>query len=269
MNITIKNPQEDQHGNQKENIFIAFDNNNQYIGHAYLVLTVNHDQIKEIPVLIYFDIELVIEDKTTRRFLFDNVMKRARVLRARYPHYKALAYTGFMTNNEKLAFYLENGLTESYTIIMEKSLSDHRKTDCNFDLRVKCLNIHSEDLTHYEHAYNKLFLTPLDKNMLFEQSKNAHFNLLEFYEESVVIGGCTLFEKDGYGYLESLYILPSERGKGYAKKIMNYVLNYFASVNLSKSQLEVWDRNRVALNLYRSLGYQEVKNQMMLPGKDL
>jgi len=77
MKIEIKNPKEDQYGNSKENIFLAFNDNGSYLGSAYAYPNINYHQIYETPyiIYIYIDIELnvdkLLKDEVKQK-LFDD-----------------------------------------------------------------------------------------------------------------------------------------------------------------------------------------------------
>ncbi len=75
-----------------------------------------------------------------------------------------------------------------------------------------------------------------------------------------------VFEKDGLGYIETLYVLPDVRGKGISKIIVKYIFDYFLINGLNKTKLEVWELNKRAVKLYKSFGYQEVEKSFMFPG---
>ena len=93
-----------------------------------------------------------------------------------------------------------------------------------------------------------------------------HFKNLSFIIDGRSEGGCTVFEKDGFGYVESLFVLPWKRGKGLSKIIIKYIFDYFLSNGLNKTRLEVWELNKRAVELYKSFGYNEVKKNLMFPG---
>lgn len=82
-------------------------------------------------------------------------------------------------------------------------------------------------------------------------------------------GGCTIFENDGVGYIETMYVLPEVRGKGISKVILKYIFKYFLVNELNKTKLEVWELNKPAVRLYKSFGYEEVEKNLMFPGISL
>ncbi len=271
MSIEIKNPKEDQYGNSKENIFLAFSDDGSYLGSAYTYPNINYHQVNETPYLIFIDIDIesnmdkLLKDEVKQK-LFDKVFLRAKELHKERPDLKARIYSGFEYNNEKLDFYIKNGFDENYSIIMEADIEENPKYTFT-KVEVTEINLSSQkELMEYSAIYNEIFISPLDVDALLEQSKAKHFKNLYFLVDGIIQGGCTIFEKDGYGYIETLYVLSEARGKGISKIIVKYIFNYFLSKNLNKTKLEVWELNKRAINLYKSFGYNEVEKNFMFPG---
>ena len=123
-----------------------------------------------------------------------------------------------------------------------------------------------EELMEYRQIYDEIFISPLDTDGLIEQSKEKCFKSLYFLVNGKRYGGCTIFENDGVGYIETIYVLPEARGKGISKIILNYIFNYFFVNGLKKTKLEVWELNKPAVRLYKSFGYKEVEKNLMFPG---
>ena len=272
MEIEIKNPKEDQYGNSKENIFLAFGDNGSYLGSAYTYPNINYHQTYETPYLIFIDIDIEFNMEEllkgeVKQKLFDKVFIRAKELRMERPDLKARIYSGFEYNNAKLDFYIKNGFDENYSIIMEADIKEGFKYTLPEGIEVTEINLNSqEELKEYSEIYDEIFISPLDVDALLEQSKQKYFKNLYFLVHGKIQGGCTIFEKDDFGYIETLYVLSEARGKGISKIIVNYIFDYFLSKNLNKARLEVWELNKCAINLYKSFGYNEVKKNFMFPG---
>lgn len=100
MRKEIKNPVNDEYGNSKNNIFLAFNDEGDFLGSSYVYPNMNHSQIEEIPYLIFIDINLEesldkkLGDKV-RQELFDRVYLRAKELRTERSDVKARIYSGF------------------------------------------------------------------------------------------------------------------------------------------------------------------------------
>lgn len=272
MNIEICNSQEDQYGNSKENIFIAFGDNGSYLGHAYAYPTINYHQTYETPYLIFIcintadNIDKSLEDEVSQK-LFNKVFLRAKELRMKRLDLISRIYAGFEYNNEKLDLYIKNGFEEDYSIIMEADIPKNFTYTLPENIKIRELKLTSDqEFMEYKEMYDEFFVTALDKNAFEEQEKQAHFKNVAFIIDGKLEGGCTIFEKDGFGYVETMFVLPEKRGKGLSKIIMNYIFDYFRTNGLNKTKLEVWELNRRAIELYKSFGYNEVKKNLMFPG---
>jgi GNAT superfamily N-acetyltransferase len=150
---------------------------------------------------------------------------------------------------------------------MEKEIAKDFYYSLPKDIKVKELKLNSEkELEEYKLLYDEIFITPLDLESYEEQKQRRYFKNLEFFKEGTLIGGCTVFQKHGVGYIETLYVLPEAREKGISKCIMNYIFDYFISKGLYQSRLEVWQLNKKAVKLYEGFGYKEIKKKLMFPG---
>ncbi|GKX66502.1 GNAT family N-acetyltransferase [Inconstantimicrobium mannanitabidum] len=272
MQVKIINPNEDQYGNSKENIFIAFDDKENYLGSAYAYPNVNYHQTQDTPYLIFIDVNILenmdnsLGDEVKKK-LFDNVFSRAKELRLEKPELKARIYAGFENNSVKNEFYIKNGFEEDYTIIMETEIPKDFSYTVPENITIEEMNFSiNEEFEKYKSMYDEIFVSPLDKEQYEEQRKHNYFRNIAFYIDGKLQGGCTVFEKDGFGYIETVFVLSEQRGKGLSKEIMKYIFNYFLSNGLNKSRLEVWLLNKRAVRLYESFGYIEVEKKLMFPG---
>lgn len=272
MNVEIYNSKEDQYGNIKENIFLAFGDNGSYLGSAYAYPTINYHQTYETPYLIIININIADNvDKSlsdvVRQKLFDKVFLRAKELRMERSDLKSRIYSGFECDKDELDFYIKNGFEEDYSIIMEADIPKNFNYTLPEGVKVRELRFNSDqELMEYKSIYDEIFVTPLDIDVFAEQERRRYFKNLYFFIDGRLEGGCTIFEKDGFGYVETIFVLPQKRGKGLSKNIIKYIFDYFLSNGLNKTKLEVWELNKRAVGFYKSFGYNEVEKSLMFPG---
>lgn len=272
MNVEIYNSKEDQYGNIKENIFLAFGDNGSYLGSAYAYPTINYHQTYETPYLIIININIADNvDKSlsdvVRQKLFDKVFLRAKELRMERSDLKCRIYSGFECDKDELDFYIKNGFEEDYSIIMEADIPKNFNYTLPEGVKVRELRFNSDqELMEYKSIYDEIFVTPLDIDVFAEQERRRYFKNLSFFIDGRLEGGCTIFEKDGFGYVETIFVLPQKRGKGLSKNIIKYIFDYFLSNGLNKTKLEVWELNKRAVGFYKSFGYNEVEKSLMFPG---
>ena len=272
MNFEIHNPSEDQYGNSKENIFIAFDINENYLGSAYAYPSINHHQTYETPYLIFININIAenidkLSADEVKQNLFDKVFFRAKELRMQKPDLKSRIYSGFEYDENEFGFYIKNGFEKDYSIIMEADIPKNFTYTLPENVRITELKFdYKQDIVGYKTMHDEIFVTPLDTDVFVKQGEEKNFKSLFFSIGDKLQGGFTIFEKDGFGYVEHLYVLPESRGTGISKVIVNYIFDYFLSKGLDKTKLEVWELNKRAVKLYKSFGYNEVKKNLMFPG---
>ena len=59
------------------------------------------------------------------------------------------------------------------------------------------------------------------------------------------------------GYIKRVVVHPDQRGKGLARQIMEYVVEYaHTQQHLDSVELHVWDQNVSAIHLYEALGFK-------------
>jgi len=72
----------------------------------------------------------------------------------------------------------------------------------------------------------------------------------------LVVGYVIGFEERGrVGHVASIAVLPEYRGRGFGKALLEAVEKAFASKGCRESVLEVSVENKVAINMYKKMGY--------------
>lgn len=271
MSIKICNPKEASYGNTKENIFLAYDDSENYIGCSWVYPGIKYHELQETPHAIFININMKndldkgLEDEA-KQVLFEKVFARAKEIRIERPDLKAIIYAAFFEGEELLKFYIKNGLEEGYGILMAADIPKEFKYDLPENIGVKEVVIDSEGkFKVYKEEMDEIFITPVDEGEFKEDQQKRYFNVLKFYIDGKLQGGCTVFERDGYGVIDKLYVELEARGQGVGKVIINYIFDYFISRDICKTQVLTWELNKRAVNLYKRLGYKEVKKSMMSP----
>ena len=268
MNIKITHPQADMYGNEKENIFLAFDENADFVGSAYIFPRVHVHQTRQTPYLLYMDISAT--DAMIQELLFEKVFERAKVLRTYHPELVTWLYTGFAHNVEKESFYLKHGFVNQYSLIMECPLQPevaHFQLD---DLVSNELELTTEAaFNDYKAIYDENFITPCTFAYYEDLKKKVNFKNIVFYQDQKFVGGYLVYQNDDCGYIETLFVKDSFRNQGYGKKLLSHAMQYFNSIQLTKVQLEFWELNQDARSFYESFGFKKIRNNDMFPGMEL
>lgn len=69
---------------------------------------------------------------------------------------------------------------------------------------------------------------------------------------------CSIAMKPYY-YLSDLYVDQSCREKGYARQLMNFITDHFRAQGVQRLTLDTATSNKIAQQLYESLGYEQEK----------
>lgn len=118
-----------------------------------------------------------------------------------------------------------------------------------------------------ESEYDKL----LPKNFVVQDYfqnviKDENNILLGYIVDKQIIGYTFLkniIKDENAGYLiDWLYIEENYRRKGYAKELLEYSLNLLKKENPVFIEINVLYANKIARNLYKSLGFQDFKITM-------
>lgn len=74
-----------------------------------------------------------------------------------------------------------------------------------------------------------------------------------FYEGEQFVGSSIIKSEE----IDDLFVVPEYQGKGYGRKMMEATINLALEKNLNQIKLGVVAWNKVAINLYESLGFEE------------
>ncbi len=274
MPIIIDNPQQDQRGNSKENIFIAT-LDGQYLGHAYAWAYENHHTAYERPWNVYFEVNPEPQYDTALREavrdeLYDRVYARALELRAARPELPARVYTSAQTE-EALAFFVRKGLRGDDAItLMEGPLpaAEPAPLPCGHTL-VACDLDDPAQLDAYRQAHGIVFVTPLNDEEFDQHRRMPHFSMFCLVCQGETLAWSQVFQRDDSGHVETLFVTDGARNRGLGRMMLSHMLRLFRDWGCQSTTLEVWLRNRRAVKLYESFGYQKIKTQLYFPGIDL
>ncbi len=74
------------------------------------------------------------------------------------------------------------------------------------------------------------------------------------------LGFAISFNRNDFGYISVVTILPEYRNNGYAKVLIKSCIEYLKSTGMQKIMIDVKADNSSALGLYKKLGFVEYKN---------
>lgn len=120
------------------------------------------------------------------------------------------------------------------------------------------LVIRKMEKKHIEEVYQieeLSFFTPWSKKSILAEVENpiGRYIVIEEDEKVVAYGGFWLVLPEAN--INNVAVIPSHRGRGISKILMNELIAMARSEGAKELYLEVRSSNRVAQNLYRSLGF--------------
>ncbi|MDC6390636.1 GNAT family N-acetyltransferase [Maribacter sp. PR1] len=97
------------------------------------------------------------------------------------------------------------------------------------------------------------------KGRTIEQTENSIENSINFgvYMNNEQIGYARVItDYTIFAYLSDVFIIEKERGKGYSKRLLNYIVNHPQLKHVEKWKLDTAD----AHGLYQKFGFKEIEN---------
>lgn len=114
-----------------------------------------------------------------------------------------------------------------------------------------------EDVLKVSDTEQACFSDPWSLETIKEGIESPFDTWLVLEEEGAVKGYCVFRIIAGEGELFRIAILPEYRGGGLAKKLMERLAEYSKEKAVTSIFLEVRESNKIAINLYKSYGFQE------------
>jgi GNAT superfamily N-acetyltransferase len=121
-----------------------------------------------------------------------------------------------------------------------------------------------QELAEYEKLSNEVVATENSlKESLF--GNKAHAEVVIGYLNHQPVGFALYFHNFSTAlgcpgiYIEDLFVKPAERGKGIGKKMLAYLAQLAKSRNWGRLEWWVLDRNKIAIDFYKHIGAQSVK----------
>jgi ribosomal protein S18 acetylase RimI-like enzyme len=71
-----------------------------------------------------------------------------------------------------------------------------------------------------------------------------------------------IFRQRRYAYLEEIAVAAAHRGRGIGRLLMERIHQWGQEQGITEIELQVWERNRQAINFYEKLGYQMWRRTM-------
>lgn len=103
----------------------------------------------------------------------------------------------------------------------------------------------------------ELFQTPAAIRKQLDHGASYYF----VREDDRLIGFLAFYPREGAMYLSKLYLYKNERGKGYSRKMLDFVVRAARESGYASVELNV-NRNNDAVLAYEKLGFQVIRTEV-------
>ena len=274
----IKNPEEDSYGNKKENILIAYDSKNNYLGSGFIYPNINYDMTPEHPMNIYLVINMANEEDLGNEVscaLLKKLQVRANEVKEANNEIPARLYIGIVGENKaKYDFFVSKGFVhDEGTHLLEVNMAKYNieKNELE-DVEIKGNSLANDsDKDKLISLHNGIFIRFIDNDFLSELNKHELIKHFTAFYKNDMIGHIMIYaDKDEngrfVGKIENLFVLREWRNKKIARRLMDEAMDYFKKHGIEHVQLEVWSANKIAYTFYEKLGFKFVKETEQYPG---
>lgn len=162
-----------------------------------------------------------------------------------------------------------------YKKILETAKLWKEKLPAQFPVKLCAGNFGSEakenaylevkDFKHFKSLYwmRRELDDPTSLEKLLEYKSNPFWKAVTAFYNGEIVGSIMAWKekKEDIGIIENVFVKPGWRKLGLASHLITEGLHYLKSCNLSKVQLLVETENKSALKLYRSLGFETIKEE--------
>jgi ribosomal protein S18 acetylase RimI-like enzyme len=150
-------------------------------------------------------------------------------------------------------------------IIREGELGDRTSLD----------ELFREELEYHKNLLPDIFKIPdivVSEKWLYSILNNNDIYLVVSEYNGKIIGAIlykieknqedTLLDERKYGYIEEMIVSGPFRGKGIGKKLLDYVIKDFQTMNLKEIEIDVWENNEIGLRFYEQQGFKTIRRRM-------
>lgn len=81
-------------------------------------------------------------------------------------------------------------------------------------------------------------------------NENNMIWFVDFDKEGNVVGFASIQKKKDKSYLDNFYVIPSHRGQGIGRQLLNEIIQEFDNIHLIS-------RNDIAINMFKKVGFIE------------
>jgi GNAT superfamily N-acetyltransferase len=257
-------------GAPRENIFQAYDGNEQRCGMAAVAEYINHAVLPERPLNYYLTLEGFAR---ARDMLFGAAYARARILRAKHPELPARIYASCSPRDpERLMFFGEMGFrdTDSEYVMRRVLRADDRLPKPPVGTRIAATRLSSDEACErLLSRMNPYSVTARGMDWLDRARSEHFFAAYAVLEEDRILGEALINGYGAEGRVLMIYTLPKYRRHGVARALLAAADGMFIEQGYKGATALVWERCRAAMELFETCGYSKASQSILYPGINL
>ena len=266
--MRIANPNVDENGVSKENIFYALDESDKAIGKALLTVSLNPKFSASYPLNIYFTINA---EDSVRAKLFGSIMARAyQLCTTAYPMYNARIYTKVNPDDvESLQFYTYAGLqnNDRDEIIQINTPLNMKYNLSYYGFSIQ--NIPSDtdtDLTMIVNRYNEYLLHPISLETLKKCRSSKNYLAIGMVLNNYCVGEALFYGNDNLATLLGIYVEPAYREKGIGRELIRNGILRLREQGVTSFYTTLQRRSLAQRKLASHCRYKAIKTMNLYPG---
>ncbi len=275
--LNVVNPDTDSYGTQKENIFIAQNQEGEALGSLRIYPFFDEDIEPDHPHNLYLHFQAEGEKEITdpiKDLLLDRALQRAVEIKEEEKQPKTRVYGCFFKHQqEEIDYFLGRGFThDEGMLILERDESEvPPEGDLPEGIAIQTWRMDEEEeqrqflkthrLVFPRHAYHP--------QRLGELKALSGWENFTAFNGSEIVGNIMVFfnpDDEGIGYIEDLFVIKAWRRRGIGRCLLSTALAHFHNQGIDCVQLEFWSANKHALNLYRKFGFSTINETEIAVG---
>ena len=127
------------------------------------------------------------------------------------------------------------------------------------DLSISIMEL--EDLNQISDNLEKNFDDFWNYNVFKSELENPNSKYFVYKQNNEIVGFAGISIILDTADITNIVVKKDFRNKGIGNALLNYLIEFCKSKNLSKINLEVSSNNNIAINLYKKFGFKQVGNR--------
>ncbi|MCT4632044.1 MAG: GNAT family N-acetyltransferase [Firmicutes bacterium] len=268
MEMYIEIAKENYKGFIKENVFELKDDDGCVIGRGMLNPVFNYDVSGNVPLNIFFDIEVYENDLKSiiMDMLFDKIITKIRNILRELDEISGRICTSCAIDDiSRIDYFEKKGLDEksSVVVVQRRIPENYNFISEDSGIRIKESELNDEyEINRFLDFQNKIFFYKMNKMDIDEFKRKDGAIIFNAYDENRVVGSALAYIKNNnVGYLKLIFVAKKYRKTKVGMELISKCYEYFEKMNIEYIQLEVPTMNTGAIEFYKKLGFQMLKEK--------